>query len=142
MKAEEHTFEHIIVGDHVSFTKTWNREDIFTFASLSGDMNPLHIDENYAKTTKFGKPIVHGMLVASSFSALVGMYLPGKYCLYIKQDISFKRPVYVGDILTVEGSIVAKIQATKMIEIKMKISRGSEAVIDGVALVQVRTPYE
>lgn len=142
MKAKELTFEDIAVGDSASFTKVWTKEDVLTFASLSGDMNPLHIDENYAKVTQFGKPIVHGLLVASSFSSLVGMYLPGKYCLYVKQDVSFKKPVYTGDMLTVEGSVVAKIQSKKMLEIKMKISRDSEVAVEGIALVQVIAPHE
>ena len=137
MKVKEYTFENIVIGDNASFTKTWAKEDALTFASLSGDMNPLHLDENYAKTIHFGKPIMHGMLVASSFSTLVGMYLPGKYCLYVKQDISFKKPVYAGDTLVVEGSVVAKIQSTRMLEIKMKISRAGEVVVDGTALIQV-----
>lgn len=142
MKAKEYTFENIVIGDNASFTKTWAKEDVLVFSALSEDMNPLHIDEEYTKTTQFGKPIIHGMLVASSFSTLLGMYLPGKYCLYVKQDISFKKPVYVGDILTVEGRVVAKIQSANMLEIKMKISRGNEVVVEGTALVQVLTPHE
>lgn len=142
MKAKELTFEDIAVGDSASFTKVWTREDVLMFASLSGDMNPLHVDENYALATQFGKPIIHGMLVASSFSSLVGMYLPGKYCLYVKQDVSFKKPVYTGDTLIIEGRVVAKIQSTKMLEIKMKITRVGEVVVEGTALVQVLAPYE
>jgi 3-hydroxybutyryl-CoA dehydratase len=142
MKAQVHLFEDIQVGDRASFTKVWSKEDVATFVLLSGDENPLHTEEVYASTTRFGKPIVHGMLVASSFSTLVGMYLPGTYCLYVKQDISFKKPVYVGDGLLVEGTVVRKIESTKMLEIQCSVSREGVPVVEGVALVQVQEPYE
>jgi 3-hydroxybutyryl-CoA dehydratase len=137
MQPIENKFENINVGDKKSFSKIWNMEDVKTFSNLSGDLNPLHIDEDYAKKTQFGKIIVHGMLVASSFSTFVGMYLPGKYCLYIKQDILFKKPVFVGDSLLISGEVVQKIESTKMLEISLKIFRNTEIVIEGSALVKV-----
>ncbi len=142
MKAEVHAFEEIQLGDTASFIKAWSKEDVATFASLSGDENPLHTDETYASQTQFGKPIVHGMLVASSFSTLLGMYLPGMYCLYMKQDIVFKNPVYPGEELLVEGTVTQKIEATRMLEIAMSISRNGTTVVEGNALVQVQPAYE
>jgi len=142
MKSEVHKFEDIKIGDSASFNKKWTKEDVSSFALLSGDTNPIHTDESYAKTTTFGQTIVHGMLVASSFSTLVGMYLPGKYCVYVKQDIAFKKPVHIGDNLKVEGKVSRKIEASNMLEISLKISRGSEVVVEGTALVQVQKPNE
>lgn len=142
MKAKELTFDNICIGDSVSFTKVWTKEDVSTFSMLCGDTNPLHLNEDYAMTTDFKKPIVHGMLVSSSFSTLVGMYLPGKYCLYLKQDILFKKPVYINDILVIEGSVVGKIQSVKTLEIKTRIFCNNEVVIDGVAMVKVLDSHE
>lgn len=138
MKARTYTYEEIRVGQSASFAKTWSKEEVDAFALLSGDENPLHTDEAFAKETPFGKPVVHGMLAASSFSALLGMHLPGTHCLYLKQDIVFKKPIFAGDELTVQGVVTRKIEGTRMLEMDMSISKGGEIAVEGIALVQVQ----
>jgi 3-hydroxybutyryl-CoA dehydratase len=118
-----------------SFTRVFTSEDVLTFAKLSGDTNPLHIDEEYARTTKFKKPLVHGMLVASLCSRFVGMYIPGKRCLYIKQTLSFKNPVFVNDELVVTGRVTNVSVSTRIIEVNILIQKqnSKEEVLQGVA---------
>lgn len=134
------SIEEIEIGQEASFIRAFSEQDVTIFAELSGDKNPLHIDEEYARTTRFGKRVVHGMLVASMCSKLVGMYLPGKKCLYLKQELLFKDPVFIGDELTVIGKVLRKVLATNMLEIVINIKRGDTIVLSGNALVQVIKP--
>jgi 3-hydroxybutyryl-CoA dehydratase len=135
--ARDLSYEDISVGNEASFERTFTDADVATFAQLSGDVNPLHLDPEYAQTTKFGKPIVHGMLVGSLCSTLLGMYLPGKRCLYLKQDLIFKKPVFIGEQVQVKGTVVSKSDSTKIIEIAIVVSRDSETVLEGKAVTQI-----
>jgi acyl dehydratase len=107
-------------------TFSFAQEDVNQFAQITGDHNPIHIDPVYAATTLFGKPIIHGILGASVLSKILGMYFPGEGTIYLSQQVSFKRPMYVGveyqAILTVKEVIKDKHQA--MIETKI-IEKGS-----------------
>jgi 3-hydroxybutyryl-CoA dehydratase len=78
-----------------------------TFARLTGDTNPVHLDESYAATTRFGKRIAHGMLTASAISAVLANDLPGPGTVYLNQTLSFKAPVYIGDTVTAEVELIA-----------------------------------
>lgn len=135
--AKDYCMEDIVVGATASFSRTWTEEDVFSFSKVSGDRNPLHMDKVYASTTQFKERIVHGMLVASLCSTLVGMYLPGKKCLYLSQTLSFKKPVYIGDTVKVVGIVFSKSIATKILSISISITRGNEEVLVGEARVQV-----
>ena len=137
MEAKDISFDYIKVGDNFSFNRTWEDKDIVDFSILSGDKNPLHLDEKYAETTSFKRRIVHGMLVSSLFSTLVGMYLPGKRCLYLKQSISFKKPVFIGDTVTAYGVVLSKSESTKILTLSTIIKKEEEIVIEGEAQVQV-----
>lgn len=90
----------IAVGDSASRTRTITDADIAAFAVASGDENPVHTDATYAATTRFGRPIAHGMLTASLISAVLGNDLPGPGSVYLSQTLSFKAPVYPGDTVT------------------------------------------
>jgi len=83
----------IKIGDSASLTKTFNEKDVLTFANISGDYNPIHVDAEFAATTRFEHQIVHGMLIAGMISAVLGMQLPGPGCIYLKQDLKFRAPV-------------------------------------------------
>lgn len=133
----DRSFEEIREGDSASFERAFAEEDIRAFAELSGDHNPLHTDPAYAATTRFGKPIAHGMLVASLFSTLLGMHLPGKRCLYLSQSLTFRKPAYAGETLTVEGVVKRKSEATRTLEIELRAAKAGEEVAGGTALVQV-----
>jgi 3-hydroxybutyryl-CoA dehydratase len=130
-------FEHIEVGSSAEFERSFTTQDVEEFARLSGDFNPLHMDESYAASTKFKQRVVHGMLVASLTSALLGMHLPGKRCLYLGGKVSFKLPVFIGDILVVRGEVTHTSAATRILTVAITISRGTETVLSGEALAQV-----
>ena len=84
------------IGDTYENDFSFSMEDVQTFAKISGDFNPIHIDAAYAAETVFKKPIVHGIFALSIFSKMIGMTFPGEGTVYMKQDVSFKRPVFVG----------------------------------------------
>lgn len=98
------SIDEIQLGQTASCTRVITDEDVRSFAELSGDRNPVHLDEEYAKGSRFKKRIAHGFLSASLFSALFGTKIPGRGCVYISQSLEFKRPVYLGD--TVEATVV------------------------------------
>jgi len=131
------TLNMIKVGDTASFERAFSDDDVRTFARLSGDENPLHLDDTYAKTTKFGRRIVHGMLLGGLCSALVGMYLPGKRCLYLGQTLTFKKPVFIGDLVTVSGTVVSISASTRIVEIEISMRTKDGEVASGTATVQV-----
>jgi acyl dehydratase len=92
------------------------------FRNISGDCNPLHTDPVFAETYGYSAQVVYGMLTASFYSTLVGMYLPGKYALFQGADIVFTAPVYPGDTLIVSGEVVSKHEAYRQIELKAQIT--------------------
>ena len=83
------------VGDTYSEVFSYTQDEVIKFSELSGDRNPIHLDAAYAASTMFKKPIIHGILGASVLSKILGMYFPGEGTIYLKQDIDFKRPMYV-----------------------------------------------
>jgi acyl dehydratase len=87
-------------GQHASFTKTFTEEDLERFIAITSDVNPLHVDDEFASQTPFKRRILHGMLTASLFSTMVGMFIPGTGAIYRSQTIQFLRPVYAGDTIT------------------------------------------
>jgi 3-hydroxybutyryl-CoA dehydratase len=88
------------IGQRSSFTKTFTDEDVRRFVEITGDTNPLHVDDEFAATTRFGRRVLHGMLSASILSTMVGTRLPGTGAIYRAQTIRFLKPAYVGDTLT------------------------------------------
>ena len=132
-------FEDIIIGlETKNIPCVFSKDDVRVFGNLSGDHNPLHNDENYAKSKGFEKPIVYGILLASKFSFLVGMVIPGENSLYISQELRFRKPIFVGEKFSFKGTIINKSEATRIIEIKTEIynSKGDLAV-SGKALVKI-----
>ena len=94
------------VGDTGSFSKTISERDVFEFADASGDFNPLHIDEEYAKRTVFGHRIAHGILTAGIISTVLGGEIPGVGTIFVELHIKFLKPVYFGDTVTATGTVV------------------------------------
>lgn len=114
-------FDEIEVGTSATFIHKITGADVEQFASLSGDFNPLHLNDEFAATTQFGRRIVHGMFLASLFSRLVGMNLPGRYCLYMSQSLDFVQPVYIGEEVKVCGEVIHKQDATNTLVIRTEI---------------------
>ena len=135
----EYRLDQIEPGLKKEFTMKITESIVSDFAKISGDYNPLHMDENYAKSTTFKKRVCHGMLLASFFSRLVGMYLPGKYALYFSQSLNFQNPCFINDVITIEGKVIDKSVATRLITIKTSIyNQERTCLLDGVAKVIVR----
>ena len=119
----EAKLDNLQIGQKVEFTEVISESMVEEFAKLSGDYNPHHIDESYAKKTSFKKRICHGMLLASFFSKLTGMYLPGKGSLYLSQSLNFIAPAFIDDEVTVEGEIVKISHSTGIVTVKTKITK-------------------
>src|SRR5580698_7381459 len=113
--AENLSFKDIKVGLTKEFSLTITKKMVSDFSKISGDYNPLHMDDAYAKSTKFKNRIVHGMLLSLFFSRLVGMHIPGKKALYLMQDLKFKNPGYIGDQIIVVGKVIAISELLKLI---------------------------
>jgi acyl dehydratase len=133
-----HMKNSLQVGDKASFSKKFTEEEVFRFAEISTDKNPLHLDKEYGKDSIFGQRIVHGILVASLFSGLIGMKLPGEGSIYLGQNLSFKAPVAIGEQVTASVEII-KIRKDKPIITLRTVCVNSEGkvVIDGEAVVKV-----
>ena len=135
----EYSFDDITIGTKKKFNVTITEEVVNDFAKLSGDYNPLHMNKEYSASTSFKKRVVHGMLLASFFSRIDGMYLPGKHALYFSQSLNFVNPCFVGEKITVEGEVVDKSYATKIIKIKTRITNEhGKILVDGESRVIVR----
>lgn len=129
--------EELSVGQSARSSRVVTEADILAFAAASGDMNPVHFDEEFAATTRFGTRIAHGMLTASHVSALIGMRLPGPGSVYVSQSLSFKRPVKIGDSVTTVVEISA-IDADKgLVTLATTCSVGGKAVLSGEAIALV-----
>ena len=138
-KLAEYSLDEIKVGLKKKFQVTITESMLNDFAKLSGDYNPLHMSEEYASSTSFKKRICSGMFLASFFSRLVGMYLPGKHALHISQSSDFISPCFIDEKITVEGEVIDKSLATKIIKLKTTITNESDkTIIDGNAVVIIR----
>lgn len=126
------------IGQKASLTKRFGAAEVEVFAGLSEDFNPLHMDSAFAATTPFERPIVHGMLLASLFSGLLGQQLPGKGAVYLGQSLSFKQPVFVGDEVTAEVEIIAMRSDKPIITLATRIlAAGGALAVTGEAVVKV-----
>ncbi|HNZ91178.1 MAG TPA: bifunctional enoyl-CoA hydratase/phosphate acetyltransferase, partial [Acidovorax sp.] len=124
------TFDEIAVGDTASFERTLSTEDIQLFAVLSGDVNPQHLDAEYAASTRFQGVIAHGMLGGALISAVLGTRLPGPGTIYLGQTLKFLAPVRVGDTLRVSVTVTARDEAKKRLKLACSCTNQ-----DGVAVI-------
>ncbi len=126
----EYTMSELSIGMIECFSKKVTLEMMKAFLQLSGDENPLHIDEVYAKSKGFQDRVVYGMLTSSFISTLGGCYLPGKYCIIQGVETKFLRPVYIGDEITVTGEVVDIREELNYIEIRvtMKNQKGEKVL--------------
>src|SRR5690242_11096765 len=138
---ENRTFDEINMGDTASLVRTLTKEDIELFAVMSGDVNPAHVDEEYARSDMFHKIIAHGMWGASLISTLLGTKLPGPGAIYLDQTLQFRHPVLVGDTITVTVTVTAKERDGHRVTFDCACTnQRSEVVISGSA--QVIAPTE
>ncbi len=136
-KLHGYYFEDLEEGMEDAFAKTITNADIITFAGISGDTNPLHLNHEFARETMFEGQIAHGMLTASFISTVIGTKLPGPGCIYVDQTLNFKAPVKVGDTVTAICTVTKLIPKKRMIEMETVCSVGGENVLDGQATILV-----
>ena len=138
-KPSEYSFDEIELGMQKSFKVEISENMLNEFGRSTEDYNPLHMNEKYASSTSFKKRVCSGMFLSSFFSRLVGMYLPGKHALHISQSLNFVNPCFIGETITVEGKVIDKSPATKIIKLETTITNESgKRIIDGKAQVIVR----
>jgi 3-hydroxybutyryl-CoA dehydratase len=130
-------FEDLSVGMSALFSRTITEADLSMFATVSGDNNPVHMDEEYAKTTRFKGRIAHGMLSASFLSTAIATRLPGPGTIYLRQNLRFMNPVRIGDCVAAKVSITEIIAEKKRVLLNTICSVGDRVVIEGDAMVMV-----
>ncbi|MEI6987066.1 MAG: MaoC family dehydratase [Rhodospirillaceae bacterium] len=131
--------EDLVVGMTAVYAKTITDADIVLFAGVSGDSNPVHLNQEYAAETMFKGRIAHGMLSAGFISTVLGTKLPGPGCIYIAQNLKFKAPVKVGDTVVARATIKEIIAEKKRVTLTTVCTVGVTVVIDGEATVMVPT---
>jgi len=130
------TIDQLSVGDSAEFSKTVSASDIYLFAGVTGDMNPAHIDEEYAKDTFFKGRIAHGMLAAGFVSAVLGTRLPGPGTIYLSQNLSFKAPVPIGATITARVEVAELTPDKNRVRLKTTCTdQTGNVVLDGEAVV-------
>lgn len=130
-------FEDLAVGQTAAFGKTITEADILLFAGVSGDTNPVHLNEEYASQTMFKGRIAHGMLSAGLISTVFGTKLPGPGCIYIAQNLKFKAPVKIGDTAVARVELIELLPEKKRANFKTTVTVGTTVVIDGDATLMV-----
>ena len=131
------SIDDMYVGMKADITRTITESDINEFARISGDHNPIHIDNEYAKKSRYKKKIAHGLLSASFFSALFGTKLPGTGCVYTYQSLKFKRPIYVGDVVNSIVKIKSIDKKNKKIMFSTQCIVRTKIAIDGEAEIYI-----
>jgi 3-hydroxybutyryl-CoA dehydratase len=134
---EEKPFEAVAVGDRATFSKTITDADLLLFAAVSGDYYPLHVDEEYARTTRFAGRVAHGLLTASLLSTTNGLLLQRPGGISLAQSLRFVRPVYVGDTITATTEVVEILADRRRLRCHTTcVNQRGELVVDGEALEQ------
>lgn len=126
----------IVIGQTASLSRTITDADVRTFAEISGDHNPVHLDDAYAVGTVFGRRIAHGSLTSALISAVLGQHLPGHGTIYLSQSCQFKRPVYIGDTITARVEVTDYRADKRIATLKTDVfNQDGKVVITGEAVV-------
>ena len=128
-------FDELAIGQSAELVRTVGAHDLEVFAEVSGDTNPVHLDEAYARGTTFGGRIAHGMLSAAYISAVLGTRLPGPGAIYLSQTLRFRRPVRIGDEVTARATVKALDAKRGHVTLETVCLVAGKAVLDGEALV-------
>lgn len=132
------TIENLKIGDSESMSKTISEYDVYSYAGITGDFNPAHINEEFAKGTAFETRIAHGMLGVGLISAVLGTKIPGPGSIYLGQDVQFKKPVKIGDTITAVAKIIEIEDKGKFHIVQFKttcFNQQGDIVIDGIAKI-------
>lgn len=137
MSGAHYCIEDLEVGMEAAHERVVTGSDIETFAELSGDNNPVHLDADFAARSPFKARIAHGMLTASFISTILGTKLPGYGCIYLSQTLRFKAPVKIGDTVRALARISSLDRAKRRAQLDCSVSVGDKVVLEGEALVLV-----
>lgn len=130
------TRETLKVGDSGSFTKAVTEHDVFAFADASGDFNPLHIDEEYARRSLFGQRIAHGILTAGIISTVLGGEIPGLGTIFVELHIRFLKPVYLGDLVTATATVMEIINPKRVrLMVACSNQRGEDVALGNAIVI-------
>ncbi len=133
----ELVYDEIKIGDEASLSRTITEAHIVNYAGITGDMNPVHVDAEYAKQTMFGERIAHGMLMAGLISAVLGTQLPGPNSIYLGQELKFTAPVKIGDTVTVTATVTEKRDDKRIIKLQTTVTnQHGQVVVDGSAVAK------
>ena len=130
-------FEDLTLGQTAVVARTVTEADIVLFAGISGDTNPVHINEEFAAGTMFSGRIAHGMLTASFISTVIGTRLPGPGCIYLSQSLRFKAPVRVGDTIWARATVTELFPEKRRAALSTTVTVREKVVLEGEALVMV-----
>lgn len=126
------------IGQKGFFSKTLTQTDVYMYAGISGDFNPVHVNEVEAEKSIFRKQVVHGMLTASLISTVIGTIMPGKGSIYLGQNLKFIKPVFFGDTITAVVTITGIIKEKNILELEtQEFNQNGELVVDGMAKVKI-----
>ncbi len=136
-----YTYDDITIGQTATYSKLIEERDVQLFAAVSGDVNPLHLDADFAATTQFGERIAHGMLSGAIISAAIAMELPGPGTIYLGQSLRFRLPVKLGDTITVNLQVIDKTDKRGLVSLDCKVfNQHGQLVVTGTA--EVMAPRE
>lgn len=131
-----HTRATLRVGDSGSYSKSITERDVFEFADASGDINPLHIDEEYAKKTQFGRRVAHGILTAGVISTVLGGELPGIGTIFVELHLRFLKPVFLGDTITATATVMEIINPKRVrLMVSCKNQDGDDVAIGNAVVI-------
>jgi 3-hydroxybutyryl-CoA dehydratase len=129
--------DKIKIGDKSSISQLMTEENTISFANISKDFNPIHLDKDYARNSMFKGQIVHGLMVASLFSGLFGTELPGIGCVYKSQNLKFKRPIYIGDEVEVHIEVTSINKDKKTVSFRTFCLINEKVMIEGDAEIYI-----
>lgn len=135
-----HTYDTLKVGDSYRWSRIITAEEVQTFASVTGDDNPLHVDPEYASGTRFGRPVVHGVFVLGLASKVLGRDFPGHGSIAVSLSARFLRPVPVGEEVTIEVKVAEKLEAHRHVKIRLYAYTGGKLAVGGEAVVIPPSP--
>ncbi|MBP8925991.1 MAG: MaoC family dehydratase N-terminal domain-containing protein [Pseudomonadales bacterium] len=147
---ENFTFDELVIGQRASYSRVVSDEAVRLFAAVSGDVNPVHLNEEFAATTQFKGRIAHGMFTAGLISAAIAMELPGPGVIYLGQELRFERPVRIGDTITVELTVTGKTPSRNFVQLQTvarnqhgkTVVSGSANVLPAAEKIRIERPAE